>query len=514
MGIGFTQRTPRTAENTANSSLQLCIIAPLRPLREMAAILLILSSAIFVMLIIMTYRVHAIIKKNAGNEGQLENANGIQNRIYAAIIFTLIALIAGIYFLVKGTVYEGHLMEWLNIVVRVLHFTFGIAWIGASFYFVFLENALNRTENVRDELAGNLWAVHGGGFYYLEKYKVAPQTIPKHLHWFKYEAYFTWISGFALLFIIYYFNASAMLIDTHVMKLTAAQAISIGIGSFAVAWIIYDLLCKSPLRKHILLFAIVGIIILTGFAWFYSHVFSARAAFMHFGAMIGSIMVANVFFVIIPSQKAMVKAAKKGELPDPQKACPPGNDNTPENDIARRGKNALFRSINNNYFTLPVLFVMVSNHFPSTFGNKYQWIVLAAISIGSAGIKHWLNLREQGKLSVWILPVSVVLLLGVAYVTAPQPSNHKCATISYAEVYSIIQQRCVQCHSSRPTDNVYTAPPNGVKYDTPQEIVTKKDLIMQRVVVTKTMPQNNKTNMTPEERDVIRCWIEQGANTK
>ena len=449
------------------------------------------------MLIIMTYRVHAIIKKNAGDEEQVEKANGIQNRIYAAIIFTIISIIAGIYFVVKGTVYEGHLMEWLNIVVRVLHFTFGIAWIGASFYFVFLENALNRTENVRDELAGNLWAIHGGGFYYLEKYKIAPKTIPKHLHWFKYEAYFTWISGFALLFIIYYFNASAMLIDNNVMKLTAVQAIGIGIGSFVVAWFIYDFLCKSTMRKKPFLFALTGIIILTGFAYFYSHVFSARAAFMHFGAMIGGIMVANVFFVIIPSQKAMVKAAKKGEMPDPQK-----------------GENALFRSINNNYFTLPVLFVMVSNHFPSTFGNKYQWIVLAAISIGSAGIKHWLNLREQGKLSVWILPVSVIILLAAAYVTAPQSSNHKCSTISYAEVNSIIQQRCVQCHSSKPTDNIYTAPPNGVKYDTPMEIAAKKDLIMQRVVVTKTMPQNNKTNMTLEEREVIRCWIEQGAITK
>jgi uncharacterized membrane protein len=245
-----------------------------------------------------------------------------------------------------------------------------------------------------------------------------------------------------------------------------------------------------------LLFALVGIILLTGFAYFYSHVFSARAAFMHFGAMIGSIMVANVFFVIIPSQKAMVKAAKKGIAPDPQK-----------------GKNALFRSINNNYFTLPVLFVMVSNHFPSTFGNKYQWIVLAAISIGAAGIKHWLNLREQGKLSVWILPASVIVLLAVAYISAPQPSNTKCSTVSFAEVNNIIQQRCIQCHSSKPTDDIYKAPPNGVKYDTPLEIAVKKDLIMQRVVVTKTMPQNNKTNMTPEERDVIRCWIEQGAKT-
>lgn len=463
----------------------------------MPAILIILFSFILVMLIIMTYRIHSLAKRNAEDENQYERTGMIQNWIYAAIVLSIIAIIASIYFVVKGTVYEGHLMEWLNIIVRVMHITFGIAWIGASFYFVFLENALNRTENVRDELAGNLWAVHGGGFYYLEKYKGAPATIPKNLHWFKYEAYFTWVSGFALLFIIYYFNASAMMIDTNVMKLSSTQAIGISIGSFIVGWILYDLLCKSPLRKKPILFVLTGILLLTAFAYFYSQVFSGRAAYIHFGAMIGSIMVANVFFVIIPSQKAMVKAAKKGIAPDPQK-----------------GKNALFRSIHNNYFTLPVLFVMVSNHFPSTFGNKYQWIVLAAISIGSAGIKHWLNLREKGKLSVWILPASVIILLAVAYATAPQPSTNKCKEVSFAEVNSIIQQRCVQCHSSKPTDNIYTAAPNGVKYDTPQEIAAKKDLIMQRVVITKTMPQNNKTNMTLEERDLIRCWIEQGAVTK
>jgi uncharacterized membrane protein len=462
----------------------------------MATILLILFSCILVMLIIMTYRIHAI-EKNQTIEENKEKVSSLQSWIYAAIVFTIIAIIASIYFVVKGTPYEGHLTEWLNIAVRVMHITFGIAWIGASFYFVFLENALNRTDNVRDELAGNLWAVHGGGFYYLEKYKVAPKTLPKHLHWFKYEAYFTWVSGFALLFIIYYFNASAMMVDPNVMKLTSAQAIAISIGSFIAGWLIYDLLCKSPLKKRPMLFALAGVIILTGFAWFYSHVFNGRAAFIHFGAMIGTIMAANVFFVIIPSQKAMVGAAKKGQMPDPQK-----------------GKNALFRSIHNNYFTLPVLFVMVSNHFPSTFGNKYQWLVLAAISIGAAGIKHWLNIREQGRLSVWILPASVLLLLAVAYVTAPQVSTGKCNEISFAEVNAIFQERCVSCHSSKPTDAVYTAPPNGVKYDTPQEIVAKKDLIMQRVVTTKTMPLNNKTNMTPEERDIIRCWLEQGASLK
>jgi len=458
-------------------------------------IILIILFLGLVMMIIMTYNIHGHHRTSA--EEKREKISLIQGWLYAGITATIIGMIAAVYFLVKGTVLEGHLMEWLNLIVRVMHFTFGIAWIGASFYFVFLENALNRTENVRDELAGNLWAVHGGGFYYLEKYKVAPKAIPRHLHWFKYEAYFTWLSGITLLFIVYYFNASALLIDNNVMKLTVAQAIGISIGSFIIAWIIYDQLCKSALKKKPALFALTGIILLIGFAYLYSHVFSGRAAFIHFGAMIGSIMVANVFFTIIPSQKAMVNAAKKGVLPD-----------------AQRAKNALFRSIHNNYFTLPVLFVMVSNHFPSTFGNQYQWAVLAAISIGSAGIKHWLNLREQGKLSVWIMPVSVIILMAAAYATAPKPSNATCKEVSFAEVNTIVQQRCVSCHSSRPTDDVYTAPPNGVKYDTPEEIMAKRDLIMQRVVVTKTMPQNNKTNMTPEERDAIRCWLEQGASIK
>jgi uncharacterized membrane protein len=463
----------------------------------MAIALLILFTIVLIVLIVMTYRIHALSKANAGHEGNHEKTTLIQGWVYAAIVFTIFAIIASIYFLVKGTPYEGHLMEWLNIVVRVMHITFGIAWIGASFYFVFLENALNRKDGLRDELAGNLWAVHGGGFYYLEKYKVAPKEIPKTLHWFKYEAYFTWVSGIGLLFIIYYFNASAMLIDTNVLALTPGAAIGISLGSFAIAWLIYDLLCRSPLAKRPVWFVVLGLLFLVGFAWGYSQVFSGRAAFIHFGAMIGSIMVANVFFVIIPAQKAMVGAAKKGTAPDGQK-----------------GKNALFRSIHNNYFTLPVLFVMVSNHFPSTFGNEYQWAVLAAITLGSAGIKHWLNVRERGELSIWIMPVSVIILLATAYATRPQVANTKCKEIPFAQVNEIIQTRCVSCHSSRPTDDVYTAPPNGVVYDVPNDILKKKDLILQRVVLTKTMPLNNKTGMTPEEREVVRCWMEGGGPLK
>lgn len=431
-------------------------------------------------------------------EGDEEIRNTSMNYIYAGMLLMIVGILVNTYILVKGTPLESHMMEWLNIVIRLMHITFGIAWIGASFYFVFLENALNRTEDVRDELAGNLWAVHGGGFYYLEKYKIAPKTIPKHLHWFKYEAYFTWLSGFCLLFVVYYFNASAFLIDKNVLDITTIQGILIGVSSFVVAWLIYDRMCKSALIKNQTAFALIGFAFLIFFAWFYCHVFSARAAYIHFGAMIGGIMVANVFFVIIPGQKEMVRCAKLGIPLDPS-----------------LGKKALARSLHNNYFTLPVLFVMVSNHFPSTFGYEYPWLILAIISLGAAGVKHYLNLKEKQQLNVWILPVSVAILLAACFISAPSTNPYECKKeVSITEVQAIVQKRCIQCHSSSPTDDVYNTAPKGVKYDTPQDIFNKKDLIMQRVVITKTMPQNNKTNITEEERNTIRCWIEQGASLK
>ena len=468
----------------------------------MPSILLIVLLCILVMITIMTYYLRTIkkeqdVKLEDGNVTDDGKIAGSQNFIYTALILCCVMMVIVIYLLVKGSIWEGHLMEWMNIVVRLLHITFGIAWIGASFYFVFLENALNRTKDVRDELAGNLWAVHGGGFYYLEKYKVAPQTIPKHLHWFKYEAYFTWISGFCLLFVVYYFNATAMLIDKNVLNISPIAGIGIGVGSFAVAWILYDLLCKSPLIKKGIWFTIIGSIIAIAIAYFYSRVFNSRAAYIHFGAMLGSIMVANVFFVIIPAQKAMVKAAKEGKPLD-----------------TSLGKNAGLRSLHNNYFTLPVLFVMISNHFPSTFGNDSAWIILAVISVGAAGVKHYLNLREKGQLSVWVMPVSVMVLLAAVIMSAPDKPGACNNTVSFAQVNTIIQTRCISCHSTKPTDDFYTAAPNGVVYETPLQIQTFKDKIMQRVVVTKTMPLNNKTNITQKERDAIRCWIEQGASIK
>ena len=416
---------------------------------------------------------------------------------YALIVLACVFVVGSGYHFIRGTLYEGHLMEWLNIVVRVMHMTFGIAWIGASFYFVWLENALNRTENVRDELAGNLWAVHGGGFYYLEKYKLAPKAIPKDLHWFKYEAYFTWLSGFCLLFVVYYFNAKATMIDTNVRNITPLEGISIGVGSFIIGWLLYNALCRSGLAKKGIWFALLGFLILMAFAWFYTQVFSARAAYIHFGALIGTLMVANVFFIIIPSQKAMVAAAKLGQPPNPA-----------------LGKHALLRSLHNNYFTLPVLFVMVSNHFPSTFGSGYPWATLAGISVGVAGIKHWMNLREKRQAATWVLPVSVLILLAVAFITAPKKAGAGPACtqdVNLAEVQAIVQERCITCHSANPTDDVYRIAPNGLMFDRPEIIANNRDKIMQRVVITKSMPQGNKTGMTDEERDKLRCWIEQGA---
>ncbi len=470
------------------------------------AVIFFILLIVLVFLVVMTYKFRAFEKEHpiqfesedVDGDKRKENVILSKGFVYATLVLTIVAMLICVYVFLRGTIWEAHMMDWLNLIVRLMHITFGIAWIGASFYFVFLENALNRTENVRDELAGNLWAVHGGGFYYLEKYKIAPKTIPKHLHWFKYEAYFTWLSGFCLLFIVYYFNAKEFLINKQILDITTATAIAIGIGSFIAGWLIYDILCKTPLVKKGAWFALTGFIIATGFAYFYAHVFSGRAAYIHFGAMLGTLMAANVFFVIIPSQKAMVKAAKEGKPLDPE-----------------LGKNAGRRSLHNNYFTLPVLFVMISNHFPGTYGNKNSWLVLAALTLGTAGVKHYLNLREKGQLSIWVMPASVLIILATCFITAPQKETGECKSeISFAEVNAIFQQRCISCHSSRPADITLSAAPNGVMYDTPEEIVKYKDKIMQRAVVTKTMPLNNKTNMTQEERNIIRCWINQGAVVK
>ncbi|HRH39597.1 MAG TPA: urate hydroxylase PuuD, partial [Flavobacteriales bacterium] len=354
------------------------------------------------------------------------------------------------YAAVKGTPMSGYVMEWLNLAIRWTHVIAGIMWIGASFYFIFLENNLNRTHGLRDELAGNLWAIHGGGFYYVEKYKVAPKVIPHDLHWFKYEAYFTWLSGFCLLFVVYYADAKAFMIDPTVADISTPMAIAIGVGSMVLGYAIYDAMCRSKLILSQGRFALVGTVIMAVICYALTHLLSGRAAFIHVGAVIGTIMVGNVFFTIIPSQKALVRAAKTGQPLD-----------------ATLGKKAGQRSLHNNYFTLPVVFIMISNHFPSTFGHSGNWIILMVMIVASAGIKHSWNLLDRGENKPVWLAGSVISLVVMSFVISPAFEDTMDSTIpaSFEEANAVIQARCVQCHSASPTDDQWTTAPNGVMYD-------------------------------------------------
>ena len=424
-----------------------------------------------------------------------EHKSAINNleKIFTFIIPTLIVSIL-VYELVIKNRYEAHVMEWINIVIRWAHVVFGIAWIGASFYFIFLENSLNRTEHFRDELAGNLWALHGGGFYYVEKYKSAPSQLPKNLHWFKYEAYFTWLSGFILLALVYYLNASAMMVDKSVCNISSGQAVAIGITALFSGWFIYDALCKSSLLQKKKTFAIIGFIIVCIYAYILSNLLSGRAAYMHIGALLGTIMAGNVFFTIIPSQKALLKAAKLGK---------PVNPNL--------GKIAGLRSLHNNYITLPVIFVMISNHFPSTFGYKYQWIILLGLILAGVAVRHYINLHEKGQKAVWMIPFAAIAIISLAIVTAPVSNKKYNQKVSFVQVQPIIKMRCATCHAANPTDDIYKVAPSGLMLENPEDIKKNSDKILVRAVQTKTMPQGNKTNITDKERELIGAWIEQGA---
>ena len=448
-----------------------------------------------------------MLKAQLGNEAlsaamrfDLEEAHStaIASRQACKFFFLAVLISFLAYVAVVGTPMYGYVMEWLNLAVRWTHVIAGIMWIGASFYFIFLENNLNRTHGLRDELAGNLWAIHGGGFYYVEKYKVAPKVIPAHLHWFKYEAYFTWLSGFALMFIVYYADARSFMIDPTVADLSPAASVGIGIGSLILGYVIYDRMCSSKLILYQGRFALVGMMILGVMTYALTHLLSGRAAFIHVGAVIGTIMVGNVFFTIIPSQKALVRAAKTGQPLD-----------------ETLGKKAGQRSLHNNYLTLPVVFIMISNHFPSTFGHGWNWLVLMVMVLASMGIKHYWNLLDRGVKQTWVLVVSILALVFMSVAISPAFEDTLDANIpaSFEEANAVIQARCVQCHSASPTDDQWPAAPNGVMYDTPEQIRAMSDKIMTRAVRTKTMPQGNKTGMTDEERTILKRWILQGAKT-
>ncbi|MGI9318651.1 MAG: urate hydroxylase PuuD, partial [bacterium] len=407
----------------------------------------------------------------------------------------------------------SHLHDWLNLLLRWAHFITGVAWIGASFYFNWLENHLERQEKSQEagnDIAGNLWAVHGGGFYYLQKYEVAPPKLPTTLHWFKYEAYFTWITGFALLCSLYYMNASVYMVDPAVADIKPLTAVFIGFGSLLVSWLFYDGLCKLPLKENNLLVGLIVFGWFAGLGWVLTEFLSARAAYIHVGAAIGTVMVANVAYVIIPAQRDMVSALSEGQEPD-----------------GAKGRNALLRSRHNNYFTLPVLFIMISSHYPTTYGNSLNWLVLAVIALGGIGVRHYFNIRHLDKKNLWVLPIALVLLMLAIYMTrpvvpTPKPTAQTTeqetgesgmmqepATGDYpasAEIMPVIKERCSGCHSTSPTLMGLTAPMLGVVLETEEQLETLGPRVFQTTVISRSMPFTNLTKMTEEERDLVARW--------
>jgi uncharacterized membrane protein len=389
------------------------------------------------------------------------------------------------------------LADWLHLLIRWAHLVVGAAWIGASFYFNWLNNHVRPVAgpHPNGELAGGLWAVHGGAFYEVRKYAGAPNELPKTLHWFKWEAYLTWVTGVILLMVVYWLQADVMMVPAD-GPLSARAAAGVGMASLVVGWIGYDQLCKSPLQKQPVALSLVGFALMTVVAWGLSQVLSARAAFIHVGAMMGTMMALNVFFVIIPGQRAMVDAMMKGDEPDISK-----------------GKAGSLRSLHNNYLTLPVLFVMVSNHFPFTYGHEVGWAVLLAISIIGAGVRHWFNLKGKGHHNRWILPVAAVAMMGLAFVVhGPKPAPAPGVTApTFAEVQPILDARCATCHADVPTWPGMTEPPKGLSFDDPREVQRNAALIYAQAVASEIMPMANLTEMKPEERALLGAWIDAGA---
>jgi uncharacterized membrane protein len=394
---------------------------------------------------------------------------------------------------------EAYVIEWLNLGVRWLHLIAGIAWIGASLYFVMLDNSLappKRESDLKRGVHGELWAVHGGGFYVSQKFLTGPKGEPlsTDLHWSKWEAYTTWLSGIAMLAIIYWWGANTYLIDRSVLEISPAVAIAISAGSLIVGWLVYDALCRTIRSDSTL--AIVIYVLLVAAAYGYSKVFGARAAYIHVGVLMGTLMVWNVFFHIIPGQKKMVAEIRAGREPDP-----------------RPGIVGKQRSVHNTYFTLPVLFTMISIHYPMIYGNRHGWVILAIFILSGALIRQFFVLRHRGRLMPALPAAAIVLLLGVAIAIAPPPtpSVAKPSGVSFAKVHSIVVERCSVCHAEKPSFAGFQQAPGGVLLDTPERIAAAAPRIHQTTIAAQTMPIGNLTGMTPEERAVLAEWIAQGA---
>jgi uncharacterized membrane protein len=390
---------------------------------------------------------------------------------------------------VAASLIDSYWDDWLELGFRWLHVVAGIVWIGTSFYFVALDNHLGRPRVAEPDVAGESWEIHGGGFYRISKYRVAPDELPEPLHWFKWEAYTTWLSGFGLLVVLYYANADTYLIDKSVADISVAAAIAISLIGLAAAWVIYDVACrlfKSDVVIGLLLLAMV-----VASAYGAGQVFSGRAAYLQVGAMLGTIMAANVLFNIIPAHWELVRAKEAGREPDPA----PGLE-------AKR------RSVHNNYLTLPVVFTMISNHFAFTYEHDHAWLVLVALLLIGVWIRHFFNLRHAGR-TVWWIPVTAgaaAIALAVA-IRPDEGGGAPSRTVSDAEAIAIVQQRCVPCHSTNPTRAGYDAPPAGITFDSRDQIVERADAIEEQAVRTTAMPLGNVTGMTDDERETLGAWL-------
>ena len=392
---------------------------------------------------------------------------------------------------------DAYFTDWLNLALRWAHMITGIAWVGASFYFVWLDNHLHKPLDPADEakgIGGELWAVHGGGFYTAKKFTVAPPVLPPVLHWFKWEAYTTLATGFFLLCLVYYYGAEIALIDPAVMTLSKPEAIGIGLAFLAGGWLVYDALCRSALGEDEIALGAVLFVLSAAAAWALCNIFSGRGAFIHFGAMLGTIMALNVYFVIIPGQRELVKAKEEGRAPDP-----------------RHGLVGRQRSVHNTYFTLPVLFTMISNHYAGIYGHPWNWVLLLMLSVSGALIRVWFVQRHKGNANPLVLASGLVVFGLTAILALPRPAEDSGGPVSFEAVLPIIQARCAPCHAAKPTQEGIAAPPKGVVFDTPAEIHARAAAINQQAAVTRVMPPGNMTHITDDERRMIARWFNGGA---
>jgi uncharacterized membrane protein len=400
---------------------------------------------------------------------------------------------------------ESYYLDWANLLLRWVHVITAIAWIGASFYFVMLDNSLEKPqdpESLDKGVGGEQWAVHGGGFYNMQKYALAPKKLPDHLHWSYWESYSTWITGFALFTMSYLWNASTYLIDKSKMDWQPGAAIGVALAFFVVFWMVYDAICQIfGQRKNG--DTIVGVLVAVFIAfatWLACQWFAGRAAFLLVGAMMATTMSGNVFFWIIPGQRKNVQALREGRPVDPIHGA--------------RGKQ---RSVHNTYFTLPVLFAMLSNHYSFTYTHKYNWIVLLLIMLGGAAIRQFFVVRHRFKLGNAGNPLPYamvgVVVLGLSIVwmrpepaAAPMASAAASQKVAFGDVKKVLEQRCYMCHGAQ-------VQMKNVRLDTPDQVAAHAQGVYQQAVVTKIMPMNNSTGMTDAERALIAKWFEGGAKT-